>query len=296
MIVPNELLESALDSLPEGIALLDKDGAVAFWNRAAQAITGHTSVDLLAQPVPEALETLLRSERNGYPENEETAPSVRGALVQTQHKLGHRVQAMTHAFALRDGLGGRIGTAVLFRPAESLDGLPVGDAGGDSSIEACQADIEDRLAAVHEDFAQGGMPFGVFWIAVDQARELRDTHGVMACEAMLDKVERAMVNGLRPGEAMGRWGQFELLAVSHERTPEMLAEHGHLLVGLARTADFRWWGDRISLTVSIGAAQSAGGETLKQLLGRAREAMASSMDAGGNHIALAPEGPACLPS
>ena len=119
---------------------------------------------------------------------------------------------------------------------------------------------------------------------------------MMACEAMLDKVERAMANGLRPGEAMGRWGKFELLAVSHERTPEMLVEHGHLLVGLARTADFRWWGDRMSLTVSIGAAQSAGDETLKQLLDRAREAMASSMDAGGNHIALAPEGRACLPS
>jgi len=26
------------------------------------------------------------------------------------------------------------------------------------------------------------------------------------------------------------------------------------LAALARTADFRWWGDRLSITVSIGAA------------------------------------------
>ena len=65
-----------------------------------------------------------------------------------------------------------------------------------------------------------------------------------------------MANGLRPGEELGRWGEFELLIVSCERTPEMLAAHGRMLAGLARTADFRWWGDRVSLTVSIGAAQA----------------------------------------
>ena len=29
--------------------------------------------------------------------------------------------------------------------------------------------------------------------------------------------------------------------------PEMLAAHAQMLAGLARTADFRWWGDRLSL-------------------------------------------------
>ena len=29
-----------------------------------------------------------------------------------------------------------------------------------------------------------------------------------------------------------------------------------LLAGLARTADFRWWGDRVSLTVSVGVAMA----------------------------------------
>jgi len=34
-----ELLEAALDSLPEGVALADLEGRVAFWNHAAHAIT-----------------------------------------------------------------------------------------------------------------------------------------------------------------------------------------------------------------------------------------------------------------
>ena len=76
---------------------------------------------------------------------------------------------------------------------------------------------------------------------------------------------------MRPAEELGRWGDDEFLVISHEHTPEMLAAHAQALAGLARTADFRWWGDRVSLTVSIGAAQADLDETLAQLLERAQE-------------------------
>ena len=36
-----ELLESALDSLPAGIALFGMEGEVVFWNRVAESITGY---------------------------------------------------------------------------------------------------------------------------------------------------------------------------------------------------------------------------------------------------------------
>jgi len=197
---------------------------------------------------------------------------------------------------LRDGLGGRLGTAVVFHPAESLDALPRGECGEAAGVEESQADLEERIEEVFADFTGAGVPFGVLWITVDQAHELRRTHGAQACEAMLDKVERAMLNGLRPTEEMGRWGDDEFLVLSHERTPEMLADHAQRLAGAARTAEFRWWGDRVSLTVSIGAAQAEAAETLAQLLGRAQAAMVSSIHEGGNHITLAPEGQPCLPS
>ena len=296
MIVDIEVLESALDSLPEGIALLNNEGHIAFWNRAEQAITGYPAVDLLARPVPEALAPLLGGTGNGYSDSGETPHSNRGTLVAIQHKQGHPVQTMARTVVLRDGLGGRLGTAAIFHPAESLDALPHGDCGEDGTIDGSLVDLEDRLRTVYEDFANGGLPFGVLWIAVDQARELRLSHGVMACEAMLERVERAMANGLRPGEELGRWGEDELLVISHERTAEMLASHAQTLAGLARTADFRWWGDRLSLTVSIGAAQAEPNETLEQLLDRAQEAMVLSIDAGGNHIKLAPGRNACSPS
>jgi diguanylate cyclase (GGDEF)-like protein/PAS domain S-box-containing protein len=284
-----DLFEAALDSLPEGTALLGAGGEVVFWNRAAEAITGFAAADLLARAIPEALEPLLLDAA----QREETGAGPhprRGALLHMRHKLGHEVQAMARIHMLCDGLGGGVGTLIAFHPAESLDALPHGEM--DEEAEASQAELGDRLAVEFDDLARGGLPFGVLWIAVDQAHELRKTHGAGACEAMLEKVERALAQGLRPAEEVGRWGDGEFLVISHERTPKLLADHAQVLAGLARTAEFRWWGDRVSLTVSIGAAQASPAETLPQLLERAQHAMVASTHAGGNQITSATEGQA----
>jgi diguanylate cyclase (GGDEF)-like protein len=125
---------------------------------------------------------------------------------------------------------------------------------------------------------------------VDQAHELRKTHGAAACLTMMNKVRHALAQGMRPADEIGRWGSDEFLIVAHERTTEMLAAHGQMLAGVARTADFRWWGDRVSLTVSVGAAQrpKGTGETLAQLLERARKAMETSISTGGNRLTASP--------
>jgi diguanylate cyclase (GGDEF)-like protein/PAS domain S-box-containing protein len=301
MINRAELLESTLDSLPEGVGLLGDDCRVAFWNQAAQAITGFAPLELVGRMTPEPLKPLLEWwDVNGGAEagaKHSPGPETgQGFLVHAHHKLGHEVAAMVRLRVLRDALGCRIGTAVLFHPAECLDALPHGVIGEDEEVGASQADLKDRLESLFEDFTNGGLSFGVLWITVDQAHDLRKTHGCGACDAMFNKVERALAHGLRPSEYLGRWGEDEFLVISHERTPAVLAVHAQMLAGLARTADFRWWGDRVSLTVSIGAAQAESSETLADLLERAKTAMLFSFHLGGNHITAAPEGHSCLPS
>jgi diguanylate cyclase (GGDEF)-like protein/PAS domain S-box-containing protein len=289
-----ELLEAALDSFPQGIALLGVEGEVVFWNRTAEAITGHAGLDLVGRAVPEALKVLLEWRAPpGDAEPDSDPQSGHGCLVHARHKLGHDIQAMARTLPLRDGLGVRIGSAVVFHSAENLEALPHGETGASDGVEASQANLMDRLEALFEDFTRGGLAFGLLWITVDQAHELRKTHGAGACETMLEKVERVLAQGLRPAEELGRWGDDEFLVISHECAPEMLAVRAQALAGLARTADFRWWGDRVSVTVSAGAAQVEQAEALAQLLQRAQEAMVSSIHEGGNHITLAPGGQPC---
>jgi diguanylate cyclase (GGDEF)-like protein/PAS domain S-box-containing protein len=303
MVDRTELLESALDALLDGIAVFNPEREVVFWNRAAESITGYAGLEIVGKALPETVgprapQRLLLEELQGS----ENADTGRSTLVKTRHKLGHVLPTIARIVALRDGMGARIGTAAVFHPAESLDALPRGDTSEDQSVETSQADLEDRLQMEYEDFIRGEMPLGVLWISVDQAHDLRKTHGESACEAMFEKLLRALAHGLRPGEELGRWGDDEFLIISHERTTEMLTAHGQALAGMARTVDFRWWGDRIQVTVSIGGAQAiheqGSGEavSLAQLLKQAQTAMETSVRAGGNQVTATSGRTACLPS
>ncbi len=292
-----ELLEAALDSLTEGVALADHGGRVVLWSRAAEIITGFAGGEIVGHCVREMLDRLVVGGAHHWiRQTDAESVSGRGWLVRMRHKVGHEVPLMARVLVLRDGLGARIGTGVAFRPAESIDALPHGELGESSSIRDSQAELEDRLATMHEDFLRSDISLGVLWVTVDQARVFRRTHGARACEAMLEKMERTLAGGMKPAEEIGRWGDDEFLVLSHERNTPMLAGHAQILAGLARTTEFRWWGDRASLTVSIGAAQAERGEPLAGLLERAQAAMFASMREGGNHVTTAQRRRACLPS
>ncbi len=285
-----ELLEAAFDSVPEGVGLLDERGAVMFWNQAAQDITGYVLTEMQGWPLPDCLEPLLAA-GNGMEEMRSpvAGAEVRRSLAEARHKLGHAVPVIVRILPLCNGMGEGIGTVLLFHPAQSIDALPHGGSGADQGLAESRAELEERLRMEFDDFVRGGSPIGVLWISVDQAEELRKTHGADACNDMLKKVGHAVAQGLRPAEEMCRWDDDEFLIVAHERSADMLAAHAQVLDGLARTADFRWWGDRISITVSIGAAQARSDctEDLAQLLGRARLAMEASSRQGGNRVTAA---------
>ncbi|MGA7110450.1 MAG: diguanylate cyclase [Terracidiphilus sp.] len=286
----SELMEAALESFPEGLALLREEGTVDFWNRTAERITGFPSMEMVTRAVPWALDTLFDGdaveevqERQGRPKSE------RGSLIHVEDRFGRELSLMRRTVVLRDVLGVRVGTAIIFHRAEGLDSPHHGESCEDSNLEAAQEEIEEQVTTAFEEFAEGGAPLGLLWITVDQAQALRKSHGASACETMLERIERTLTNGMHPTETIGRWGDDEFLVLSHEPTPELLAAHAQALAGMARTSDFRWWGDRLSLSVSIGAAQAVKAETLPQFFERVQAAMRTSVHAGGNHITLAPE-------
>jgi diguanylate cyclase (GGDEF)-like protein/PAS domain S-box-containing protein len=284
----SELMEAALESFPEGLALLGREGEVGFWNQAAEKITGFPSIEVVTRPIPWGLEPLLletveAGEAQPRPQRE------RGVLIRLQSRSGGAVALMMRTVMLRDALGMRIGKAVIFHLAEGVDSLPHGESSEETNLETAQAEIEEQVRTAYEDFLEGGVPLGLMWITVDQAHDLRRTHGEKAYETMLERMERTLTNGLRPSEEIGRWGDDEFLVLSHEPSSVSLAAHAQSLAGLARTSDFRWWGDRQSLTVSIGAAQARKPESLVQLFARLQGAMFASVHAGGNHITLAAE-------
>jgi diguanylate cyclase (GGDEF)-like protein len=317
--LPNrmEMLEATLDLLDEGVALLDDHAAIVLWNKAATLLTGRQPIHLVSRPCPPDLyqineHHLHQAELDAHTESHAFSGHIAGytastplahntdptrfldkpTLVDLKHHLGHTIPAMLRKLPLRDPLGARIGAALFFHAVEDADVLPHGDSGEGVGVERGQADMEDRLDQAQHQWLTNRVPFGLLWLTVDQAAVLRRTHGREACESMLTIVRQTLIRGLRPTEIIGRWGDDEFLILSHERSENLLLDDAHRLAGLARTAEFRWWGDRISLTVSIGAALIGDDcpgeqETLSTLLKRTQQAMHASLYSGGNHVTKA---------
>jgi diguanylate cyclase (GGDEF)-like protein len=294
-----DLLGEALDALDEGMAILDGQSVVVGWNAAAEAMSGYQRAEVMGRPCPEGLftadggtglsdagqneaglaETGWNETVSGWEaEGGAPQPTGRPAAVRLRHRLGHCLPAMLRRTQLRDALGVRSGTLLRFHPVEEIDALARGGAG----VESRQSDLAERLEEAWSEWRTNLVPFGLLWMKVDQAAGLRKSHGRDACEAMLAIVERTILHGLRPTEIVGRWGRDEFLVLAHERTAEMLERHAERLVEMARTAEFHWWGDRVRLTASIGAAQAAEGVSLNGLLARAERAMWGCAEAGGN--------------
>jgi diguanylate cyclase (GGDEF)-like protein len=318
------MLEATLDLMEEGIAVLDEQSRIVHWNQAAAALTGYAAQDMICRPCPDDLFRVDQQHRDkvvasakaelkaglsdggsvsglsfSQPTAEPSQPSdpflERLTLVSIHHKLGHEVPGMLRKVALQDAQASAMGWVLLFYPAEEVDALHRGESGEAVGIEASQAEMEDRLDAAHHQWATSGMPFGLLWITVDQAKSLRKTHGRDACEAMLRAVEDILLRQMKPAETIGRWGDNEFLIIAHERSAQLLTGHARRLAGLARIVDFRWWGDRVSLTLSIGTSFAIEADTLPCLLNRARQAMRSSEHAGGNHVTEA-SGDTCFQS
>ena len=290
------LLAAALSKIEEAIAVLDAESRVVLWNPAAEAMTGYRSADLISRRFPANLYR-VDAERRTLPEAQAEWPAPNTApaesapvLVTLRHSLGHALPGMLRSTPLRDELGKRFGTLLRFHPVEEIDALPRGETAQDEDhehrIEQSQMGMEDRLDEAWQEWKVNAVPFGLLWITVDQAAGLRRTHGRDAVEAMLAIVERTLLHALRPAEILGRWGSNEFLVLSHERSAEMLAAHAEHVAALARTADFRWWGDRVPLTVSIGGAQAQAAEKLSGLLLGAQEAMRRSESGGGNDVTI----------
>jgi diguanylate cyclase (GGDEF)-like protein/PAS domain S-box-containing protein len=278
------MLEATLDLLEEAVAVLDAHANVVFWNRAAAALTGYPPDDLLCRTLPPILYTIDEAHLQHLPLAEREEPLQRPTLVSIAHKHGHPIPAMLRRAELRNALNEITGHVLLFYPVEQNDALPHGECVESAAVERSQAAMEDRLDAAQHQWLINRVPFGLLWITVDQAQSMRKSHGREACEGMLRTVEQTLLRQLKPAEIIGRWGDDEFLVLTHERTPALLAEHARRLAGVARTADFRWWGDRVALSVSIGATPACAADSLQSLLLRAQQAMQASIYAGGNHV------------
>jgi PAS domain S-box-containing protein len=288
--VSQETYRAILEGLPAGVYVVDRDRRIMLWNSGAEKLTGYLRQEVIGRFCRDDLLIhcdenqaclcgaacpLQQTMRDGQP---------RTADVFLLHKDGQRVPVNVRAVPVRDDRGAIVGAAECF---DKRSILPAADpvlrelSQGESLDEP--TGLPDRpatlacLRAYLESYEASPVPFGVASIAVDSLDLLRHRDGANAVNAVLYAIGQTLANTLGPNDTIGRWSEERFLAVVTSCTAASLLRTVSLMKRMVGSAGVPWWGDRLSVTLSVGGAMVRPGDTPETLAGRAEAALESSL-------------------
>ncbi len=294
--------KAILDNLYDGIYFVDTRRQITYWNRAAEELTGYGAAEVVGRRCSDQL--LRHVDAQGTLLCEGSCPLAaclqdgqnREAEVYLHHKDGHRVPVRIRISPIRDVEGEIVGAAELFsdnsaasvitnRMAE-LEQLALLDSLTRLANRRFMANsIENRL----RELDRYGWPTGILFMDVDNFKEVNDTYGHDAGDAVLRQIAITLLTNSRGFDLFGRWGgeefvgeirsvdQQQLVGVAEKL--RMLISHADIPVGA---------GALIRVTVSIGATLLRPDDTVEDAIRRADQLMYQSKKAGKNRVSTDP--------
>jgi diguanylate cyclase (GGDEF)-like protein len=219
---------------------------------------------------------------------------MREAHLFLRHKEGQRVPVRVRSIPVRDANGSIIGAAESFderRPRPEPQWHPGGKpAHGD--IDPLTGVLDGHSTEVYlrecfHDFEEDRIPFGILAIAIDHLDGVREQRGEQAEEKILRMVATTLSKNLPGVDVVGRWKGKWFLVIVDKCPAAALSQIGAALRPVVGAAAVSWWGDRLSVTISVGGAEAVASDTVETLLARCEQALGASIDRGGDGMIIA---------
>ncbi len=299
-IVPGSLSECSPAS-PTGVYLVRiPAAAITLWNDSAEKLTGYLRQEMIGRGCYDDL--MLHCDGSSAAQCDVSCPLLqtmhdgqpRELDVFMRHKDGQRIPVRVRAVPIRDEHGVIVGAAECMdeRPVFPIADIHPWRFGATVSMDAA-TEVPDhqatlaRLLAGLEDFAAGHIPFGVLSIAIDGLDHLRHRDGHQAVSTVWHVTARTLSRNLGPNGMIGRGCENRFTAIVENSTAEALLKTAGLLKRLVSLEGIPWWGDRISVTLSMGGTMVRAGDTPESLLRRADGALDASLLEHGDHVVVA---------
>lgn len=301
-----DVFRAVLESLKIGVCVVDPDRKIAFWNDGAEEITGYLRQEVLGRTCREDL--LIPYDESNLGPSEQVSPfltamrdgNAHEVRVFLHHKAGYPVPVTVRAVPLRNSQGEVMGAAGSFveKPWAPMRHCPESGLAPGEGLDAVTRLPDHRFTELYlgdrlKYATEHAIPFGVLCIGLDQLDSFTSAHGRDAAEAILNVIAHALRNGLDPLDFVGRWSEDQFLALVSNCGDSALVAAGEHITRLARYSAVTWWGDALSVTVSVGATAMRPEEALEPLVERVGKAFQESVSGGGNRVSVrgAPEQP-----
>jgi len=286
-----------LDSLFDGVYMVDTDRRITYWNASAERISGYSRADVAGC---HCAETLLRHiGTEGCELCTEGCPlaatlldgEVRETMVFLHHRLGHRVPVSVRTSPVRDESGAIVGAVEIFndrgtslRILQEYERLkqeafldPLTEIGNRRYGEMC-------LSTRMHDMQANDIPFGVLFMDIDHFKRFNDRYGHKAGDDVLVMVANSIASSLRQSDVAVRWGGEEFLVIVSGATVEVVGVVAQRVRLLIENSFIMAGSEKLHTTVSIGATAVQAGDTIDIMVGRADRLMYLSKEGGRNRV------------
>lgn len=140
-------------------------------------------------------------------------------------------------------------------------------------------DTMEQQAAMHE---RAGTPYGLIHLDVDHFKKLNDRWGHPAGDEVLKAVASAVRQAARQTDLVARVGGEEFSVVLPNASAEAVIAASERIRTAVQAISIRMQQTKVPVTVSVGAALVAAGESGKSLIGRSDAALYASKNSGRN--------------
>jgi diguanylate cyclase (GGDEF)-like protein/PAS domain S-box-containing protein len=285
-----------LEKLFEGVYYVDKSRTIAYWNAAAESITGFTRDEVIGRKCQDALLRHMSSDgtllcgRNCPLELTLKDGQIRESELFLHHKDGHRVPVAVRIAPITNETGHIIGAMEMFHDAKNdiaqrerirqLEAMAFIDPlTGLANRRFLTTRIESRL----EELKRYGWPFGLLMADIDHFKQVNDTFGHATGDAVLKMVAATLSAAARSFDLVARFGGEEFVAVVTNLDSQALGDVGERFRSLVASSFIRE-PEIVAVTISIGGALAEKHDSAASLVGRADDKLYEAKSKGRNRV------------
>ncbi len=295
-------LPQLLDTLSEGVYLVDRNRTILTWNRACEEISGYSAEEVIGR---RCFDNILRHvDADGTQLCRSACPLAetmldgqpRSCHVWLHHKDGHRRPVKANTTPIRDP-----DTHAIIGGLEAFTDETVPNAAREHAARLEHLVVTDPLTGLpnrrYLDFAlptalaealRHGQPLAIAFADIDHFKAVNDRYGHEVGDRMLKVIAGTLAASLRASDTVCRYGGEEFLVILPHTGPTELANTCQRLLSLVRASGLDLEGQRsVSVTISIGATIASPGDSHLDLLHRADELLYTSKRSGRDRATCA---------
>lgn len=291
-----ERAQITLQSIGDGVITTDVEGAIAYMNPAAEALTHWTAGQAIGLPLS-ALFNLLdeNAQTDGFTLIERILSGQLSGGASDHSKLIQRLDGSTVSVTLVGSpihTAGKVSGTVLVLHDMTQERQYIANLSWQATHDALtglanRREFEFRLEQTLHQLSRQPARHALMFLDLDQFKLVNDTCGHAAGDELLRHICALLQSGLREGDTLARLGGDEFGILLENCTPEASEKIAENLRQTVQNLHFVWKGRPFVTTVSVGLVHiTQSPATLESLLRAADMACYMAKEKGRNRVQL----------